>query len=430
MLLTIGLGLAPSVTAEPTQAAPDWPVRGLVATRISGAFSSANKFPNAGGKKEVYEQSRLFLAEDCTDLSLLYHHVGNQQASGLGIGSFTVKASLFRCPVWGDFDAYAVATWEGGSDGLSRSPTIGPGEMLQSNATGFGGNGGDLFFVRRHLIFSSAPAYWPGSQINLYEGDEVLSIGDGLTERISGGWPATDWAGGYYSRDDGVAYAHSAPALVIGQGATRKARLCIVNDSIGMGSGDNGAVAFGGWPARLLGTNYPWYLVGNEGYALTTLMSDETIRAQRLGALEAAGITHLLVQAITNDLGQNRTSAQFLSDCAALQAELSPLAIRLILCTSTPRTNAANNAKPADDADAVWAERLTLNQAIRDHNGVGHGYLDAAAFSQAAGNANLWDDTSGRGSTDGLHPNEATHINIATMLADSIDALLSVSHFA
>lgn len=425
----IGLGIY-NIASEPRPGGPVWQARGLVASRMSGAFAASNKFPNAGGKREIYEQSRFFLAEDCSNLSLLYHHAGNQQPSGLGIGSFSVKASLFRGQAWSDFDAYEVATWPGGSDALMRSPQIAPGGLLESNATGFGGVGGALIFVRRHLIFSTAPTYWPGNQINLYGGDEVFNVGDGLTERISGGWPATDWAGGYYSRDDGVSYAHAAPALVIGQGAARKARLCIINDSIGMGSGDDGSAEFMGWPGRLLTSSYPWYLVGNEGYTMAALMADATVRALRLGALQAAGITHLLVQAVSNDLGQARTTAQFLADCAALQAELDALSIRLILCTSTPRTNAANAAKYAGDATAVQGERLALNQAIRDNNGIGFGYLDPAIFSQGSGNANLWDNTSGRGSADGLHPNAAAHAYIAAMLSGSIDALLTIDHFA
>lgn len=427
--LGLGLGQGWTAAAGPP---PVWQERGIVAARMSLPLAEPGRFPNAEADTEIYEQSRYVLAVDAEDCSLLLSHIGNEEESGLGIGSYTAKASLFRGPMWGPYDRYVIAKWAGGSDDGMRSPPIVPGEAKQSQVTSFGGSAGAAVLVRRHLIFATAPSHWPGSQIGLTEGDEVNAMGAGLPERISPGntAPSNDWAGTVYTRDGALAYCHAAPPLLLGRAETRRARVCILNDSIGMGAGDGGEAAYAGWPARLLGADWPWYLAGNAGLSLAALMADEDRRDLRLGTLAAAGVTHLLLQAISNDIGAGRAAEQFLADAELLRRDVVALGIRLVLATSTPRTDADNTTPRGTDMPESWSRRLLLNQAIRDGNGVGHGYLDAALHSQAEGEANRWSVVAGRGTADGLHPNAATHAHIAAQLAEEAAELLNVAHFA
>jgi len=407
-----------------------WRSRGLIASRMSDPFALTGLFPGGGTNTQVTENTRHMVAVDATNPSVVFRNVRN----GADGPAFTVKCGIWAAPYSADPGPapveYKALTWSGGSDSGRRSPSIPAGGYLESDQVALAGlAAGNLLMTRQYEIFASAPSFWLGNEISIQgTGDETGSVGTALTDTINS---YVDYGGGvYYGYPSGGGTRQfSSPSLILGDTTTRKARICLLNDSIGMGSGEGAGGLFIGWPQRLLNDDYPWYLVGNQGYSLAALLATDAERDRRLALLDLGGITHLVVQVITNDLSAGATDVTFLANVDALQAYLDtlPLKPRCVICTSTPRTNASNNAKYGPDGALVQANRLALNAAIRAQTK--YAVLDAALYSEAAGDPNLWDTTGGKGTGDGIHPNAATHAAIAAGLASAPATAFSVAHY-
>lgn len=407
-----------------------WRSRGLIASRMSDPFAITGAYSAGGTNTQITENARHIVAVDATNPSVVFRNVRN----GTDGPAFTVKCglatTLYSASPGPSLIAYAVTTWAGGSDSLRRSPSIAAGAYLESNQVSLSGlSAGNLVYSRQYEIFAAAPTYWLGSEISIQgTGDETGEVGTALTDTVN---TYVDYGGGvYYGYPSGGGlYQFSSPSLILGDTVTRKARICLMNDSIGMGSGEGSGGLFIGWLQRLLNDDYPWYMVGNQGYSFGALLATDAERNRRLALLDLGGITHVVVQAITNDLAGGATDVTFLAYADALQAYLNtlPLKPKVVLCTSTPRTNAANNAKADGDGAAVQANRLTLNAAIRAQSR--YAVFDAALYSQSAGDNNLWDTTGGKGTSDGIHPNATTHAAIATGLASVPATAFSVAHY-
>ncbi|HTJ56936.1 MAG TPA: SGNH/GDSL hydrolase family protein [Devosiaceae bacterium] len=394
---------------------------------MSEPFAITGAYAAGGTNAEIYENGRHVVAVDATNPSVVFHNTRN----GTDGPAFTVKTALWASPSLSFGPApidYRVMTWPGGSDAGKRSPAIAAGSYLESQSKAVNGlAAGNLLMTRHHEIYASPPAFWLGNELTIYAGDEVGEVGNGLTDRVD---TYGDYGHGVYSYPAGGYQQYSGPSLVLGDSTTRKARIAILNDSIGMGSGEGAGGLWVGWPQRALQANYPWYLLGNQGYALATLMNSGTEKARRLALLDLAGITHVLVQTITNDLGAGATATSFMASVDALATMMAalPLQPQLILTTSTPRTNAANNAQATTDGAGVWANRLALNDAIRAQTK--YACLDVAAYAQDSSNPNIWDTVGGKGTADGIHPVLTTHQAIAAGVATELAAALSVDRYA
>jgi lysophospholipase L1-like esterase len=262
--------------------------------------------------------------------------------------------------------------------------------------------------------------------ITKYFGDEVKEVAATYTERINA---AIDWAGGYYAFDTN-AFGWVAPSLILGDATSRLARVAVLHDSYGVGTGDSdaGNSKFAGWPQKLLGVNYPWYFFGCSGWTLNGLMTTAGDLTRFLALLDLGGFTHVILQLCTNDL-TTKTSAQFMAQVASLKTSLEalPLKPRLILTTPPPRTNSGNTAVSAD-----YAQRELLDAAVRAGNGVGYGYIDQAVLF-AGGDitvSGLWSTASSKGTADGIHPNKAGHDAVVTANSGGRSSLLSIAQYA
>jgi hypothetical protein len=317
----------------------------------------------------------------------------------------------------------------GGTDSSKRSPSIAAGGWLESQSKTVNGlAAGNALIARHHQIFASPPAYWLGNDLTIYNtGDEACATGNGLTDRVN---VYGDYGGGIYVRPASTGYSLSGPSLVLGDSRTKKARICVLHDSIGMGSGENLAAPWKGWVQRLLQANYPWYMAGSQGYSLNTLLATTTERNRRLALLDLAGITHVLVQVISADVSTGTgQSAILMANLDNLQSYLNtlPLKPRLVVCTATPRTDSGNTTKYSTDSTYAQSERITLNAALRTQSK--YAVLDVAFYAQSSTNNNLWDTTGGKGTTDGVTPNLTTHQAIAAGLAASVALAFNTSRY-
>jgi lysophospholipase L1-like esterase len=392
-------------------------------SRVGGPFAgqtgaTSNTANGGGNATKVYEVSRFFACDDATDLSLLYANIGNSQASGLGFQPFTVKASIVTAAsaveyptVTGVFPVF----WRNGS---RISPAIEPGAYLESEPVSVRVARGDLIGVRRLLSFTAAPTHWPTSEVGLYAGDEVRNLGTTVTDGTDGG----DFPGGFYSRDGSTPLALSAPFAILGTGTGRPSVAIIADSITGIGSGDSGAVPHQGWAKRsLYAGGYGALSIGNEGYALNTLMATSNagrqVRALRLRALRAAGVTHALMTLGSNDIFNGRTKAAFLADLTSFIAEAKLAGVAVIVCTCPPRTNAGNTA-PSNTGQAAIA--VDLNSTLLTDSTLT--VLDIGGLMRG-GNASsyLWGS---QGTADGVHPSQAMHEYLAGQVGPLLDRLL------
>lgn len=400
---------------------PAWQSRGLVANRMSLPMMQTGVAGN-GTATQVYEQSSFRLCVDCSNVSVAWQNLSNQTADEKGQVGYDLKAAIFR-----EVSAYSgklgtqPLVWAAGTEIGRRSPVVAPGAISETSQTAFTATAGDRAIVRRWARSSGAAfTFYNTADLPIFEGDETNEVGTALTDHID----SNDPAGDVFSRAIGDTHVHFGPAAIIGDSATRRARVAVVNDSIGAGSGDlNNSETTMGFLNTMFGTTYQSFRVGNAGMQFFTFMQDATKRGQRTALYASLGITHEIVQAITNDI-ENGNGPAFMARLAVRKAENDAANIRTSVCTAPPRTNAGNTV-PTSTATL----RLSLNQMIRDANGCGFGYLDVAAFTYAAGGTNLWDTTGGRGTADGVHPNAATHAYLAAQLAPQLSSLLSIGHF-
>lgn len=407
-----------------------WRARGHI---VSRAFAPVANTPTANGSARtlLYEQNRFYPAVDANNLSLVYHNI---RVDADGYQPFQIKAAAFtgigtaQEYYQASMPGYEVALWSGGTESGRLSPSIAAGDYRESSQMALDVTAGQLLIVRNHATWGTAPTNWPKAYSTKYVGDEVKEIQASFTERIDA---PIDWAGGYYAIDTN-AYAWMLPSLVLGDMTSRKARVAVLHDSFGDGSGDSdaGGAKFAGWPQKLLADAYPWYFFGQGGWSLYALLNTSGNLTRFTEIIDLGGFTHVLLQLCTNDLDAGRTSAQFMADVATLKAAIDalPLKPRLILTTPPPRTNAGNSAVTAD-----YAQRQALDAAIRAANGAGYGYVDQATLfaGGSVGVSGLWDTTGGKGQDGtGVHPNKTSHEAVVTANSGNLATLLSIAHYA
>lgn len=220
-------------------------------------------------------------------------------------------------------------------------------------------------------------------------------------------------------------------------GSIVKRAFASFGDSILAQSNDGSfdSIGSGGWNGRALSGKYPH---ANFAIAGTSAFNNQSANiTRRVAALQAIGITDILMNFGTNDLGASRTLAQAKADVSALWAYLKGLGFRVHQATILPRTTgpwltAATQAAVATGGGnyqgGTSSNRYLLNQWIKAGNANLSGIFNAASYVEVDGSNALSDGgglwISGNGgtgassshltttslstdaaTTDGLHPN-------------------------
>lgn len=219
-------------------------------------------------------------------------------------------------------------------------------------------------------------------------------------------------------------------------GTIKKRAFASLGDSILAQSNDGSfdSIGSGGWNGRALSGKYPHVNLAIAGTSASN--NQQANLTRRIAALQAIGVTDILMNYGTNDLGAGRSVAQVQTDVGALWTYLKGLGFRVHQCTYLPRTTgpwltAATQAAVATGggyAGGTSSRRYLLNQWIKAGNSNLSGIFNAASYVEVDGSNALSDGggiwISGNGgvgatsthfttsgaatdsaTTDGLHPN-------------------------
>lgn len=350
--------------------------RRQVADRASFPAFSRNVTNTGGTNTQVQQIASFVLTEDVDDLAFTYGNFYRDSAADMalnGLANVTVRSGI-----WDGTATYPVY-WPNGS----RDLTIEPGGVATTTPLFFKGRRGQRVWIVRLMTWAIAPAAFPAATLIANTATEVNEWGTALTDR-------TTAYGQIFTRSAGNWAVF--PPLAITATAKPGPVVAILGDSIasdGANDYNSDDPAYGWAQGGLSDAGIPWVNLGTSSLASSHVLSSRPGRAQLFAALIASGATHLLYALSTNDWSSGRTSANLLADLATLKDELDPLGVKLIPCTSLPKTNAANNAQLAGETN-TFAQRALFNAALLAGNGVGYGFYDLAAVAQSPTDPNLW----------------------------------------
>lgn len=352
----------------------------LVRRQVAGrsAFPAASRnVANTGGTNTQVQQTQAFvLTEDVDDLAFTYGNFFRDSATDMALNGqspVTMRLGLFD-----GTNTYPIF-WPNGS----RDMKLEPGAVATTTPLFFKGVKGQRLLMVRWMRWDTPPTHFPAGTLIGNTGDQVNEWGTALTDR-------TTSYGAFYTRTAGNWTVF--PPLAITARAKPGPVVAVLGDSIASdGANDYNTDDLDyGWAMGALGDRDIAHInLGTSSLASSHVLSSKTGRAQLFAPLLAAGATHLLYALSTNDWSGGRTAAQLLADLATLKSELVPLGIKLIPCTSLPKTN-GNTANPPTGEPNTFAQRALFNEAIRTNNGVGFGYYDLAAAAAEPSDPNRW----------------------------------------
>jgi len=355
-----------------------------------------------------------------SDVSLqqLFFRFANVKADGNGDSAATVKIGLIGGNTTStDPGRSRLLTWDAGG---STSKVIAAGAIAETYPTDLGAPlaPGNMLQLTINITFPTAPAYVPCTNIQCgsfpYDSNEAgVTVTDKSMSGVLGSYAMT-------RQIFGPIGAYGTP--VVGPTAV-KPRVLIFGDSIVVGANDTTSGALIGWLQRALTGSYSWVAAAQNGYSWTNMVG--AARARTLSPVRDGAFTHAISGLNTNDFGYAVSAAQIYAAMISVRDELLTKGVKLIVCTSWPRTNAGNTAQQAGDPANVFTRRSDLNQLIRDNNGVGYGYYDLAAQTED-GNTGLWRTDLGSPTADGIHPETVIHTNVRIDLASKLSTLLAV----
>lgn len=191
----------------------------------------------------------------------------------------------------------------------------------------------------------------------------------------------------------------------------------LLTDSIGKGTNDTGPTANYGWKGYIqksLGNALPWVYTGRGGHRIWYLATrDDGERS----ALMNAGITHLILAMVTNDVWIGRTKAQILADQQTVCDRYRSYGVKTYITTCPPRTTGTYTSAAGQSLYDAAKEpvRLDYNADVRANWAVyGHaGLIDIASVIEDAANPGKWVSSGGIARTnDGVHPNPSGVLNL------------------
>lgn len=235
-------------------------------------------------------------------------------------------------------------------------------------------------------------------------------FGNGLTDRSQSlTWPSPTRI------ENGVV----SPILGLIGEVSRPCAWGIVSNSIfSEGDADSTFSYRGGLQRGLNSANIPFVNNGGASGAVSFLTSAPAISQQaKNNILKSGYLTHVSIDCMNADLINGQTAAQIITNLLNFKALLAPSGTKLVVNTIPPLTNAANTAKNPGHPTNIWAERTTLNTYIRTNGGVGHGFIDIAAMTEA-GTTSLWRTDLGTPTVDGVHPEKVIHDALVPYVAE------------
>lgn len=217
-------------------------------------------------------------------------------------------------------------------------------------------------------------------------------------------------------------------SLVAGQTTKPVVGVGIIGDSIAAASGDTNNLTTGyiGYPMRAIAASYGWAQMAYNGRTLNEFAQSANTRRRFHGLV---GVTHVICDLGINDIWPGAYSlATIQANYAALNAQLVARGIKLIPCTVTPITDAANSgglfsSSPAGQKQVVQ----DFNNWLLTTNPFGNGVVDAAAAARASETGAgyfAWRSDLGTPTVDGIHPASAIHIAMAAVLAAALPSVL------
>lgn len=219
---------------------------------------------------------------------------------------------------------------------------------------------GAQYWVRTYVSVSAGQKWPQGYFINTARG-EAADFATGADKTLSGtisnatGSPTRRGFGPIGIKATGFA------------GTPVRRAFASVGDSILMASSDGNFDGIGstGWNGRALSGIFPHV---NFAIAGTTAAGNVPANfSRRLSALQAIGVTDVLVNYANNDLASTRTYAQVTADITAIVANLTGAGLRVHYCTPLPYTTSTDGWKTA------------ANQTVFATNG---GYLPVGSGSR------------------------------------------------
>lgn len=337
--------------------------------------SSTRNVTNSGSILQIRQGHCFDLLSDVADLSFRYQNAARASASATdlrGLAPVTMKVGLFD-----GVNNYELF-WPNGS----RDMLLAPGAEGETVPIFFKGVKGQRLWLMQLMIWSSAPASFPGGNVFAGTGTEYSE------------WSATALAN--QTTDYNLVYARPTggfcvmpPTAILGSSAPGPV-VAILGDSIssdGANSYNSDEPNYGWAQAGLADAGIPHINYGQAGFQMAHLAASKPMRAQLFKSLIAGGVTHALVPLATNDFASGRTAAQIDANLRTVAEELSTLGIKTIPVTPQPKTNAANNAVPSGEPN-TFTQRRALRDLWRANNGVGQGYYDLALATEASND--LW----------------------------------------
>ncbi len=336
---------------------------------------------NTNSYKQVQSITYFYLTSAVKDLSFTF---GNYNVTGPSSTDLTgLSGVTYRLGLWDGVTTYPIY-WPNGS----RDGYIPAGQILTSKPVAFNGVAGQKLWLIKYAVFDAAPATFPYSQTSSNQQMNCNSVwGNALTD-----WTLSP--GSFTQNTRATGSFDICPCIAISSSTRPPVAVAVLGDSISSdGSGDAALIAGEqGWAKRGLAySNIPHINLGQSGLAMGHVMGPGTdlARSQRLSSLRAAGITHVLCPLSNNDWSTGTTAATLYGYFTSLKSILSGMRIKLIPCTSIPKTNAANNGQASGETQ-TFAQRAIFNGLIQSNNGVGYGYYDAAAIAQDSVNTDYW----------------------------------------
>ena len=348
---------------------------------------------------------------DWTDISLVWANFQRSNNSDAA-NAVTITAAI----------EYPVGTFRRVSfDGGALSVTLPPNGVVQSVPMPVSIKAGELWWIRYYLMPSGGTVI---PSTSMFVGGAAESAG----YILDGGADLT--------MSGNVTAASNAaiplpPVAILGRPSRRRAvtagyegmpltGVAIWGDSITVGVGDDLQTdRIQGFAARALTSLGLGYT--HLGYSATTVY-DISQRGNRWRRLYAAqGVSTILTNYGTNDIGDGRTVAQIQTDYTNWAGEVRETGRRLIMSTITPRTDPTNTGYYNTDTSATTTAIADLNAWIRT-DPFGWGIIDVAAAVADPANARFWRTDYGALTGDGLHPPGF----IVALMRDAVMARLPV----